>query len=101
VTYIPSGTSDFINRSSFNIINKKNEQMQLGIKKAPIYHTYPKIEHVTSTHRELIKEKVIEKEDRTPHATPQLPSIDVNRLADQIYQVIERRVRIERERRGL
>jgi hypothetical protein len=82
VTYIPSGTSDFINRSSFNIINKKNEQMQLGIKKAPIY-------------------QVIEKEDRTPHATPQLPSIDVNRLADQIYQVIERRVRIERERRGL
>ena len=103
VTYIPSGTSDFINRSSFNIINKKNEQMQLGIKKAPIYHTYPKIEHVTATHTEIIRERVIEKkEDIKPlHATPQLPSIDLNRLTDQVYQMLERKVRIERERRGL
>ena len=103
VTYIPSGTSDFINRSSFNIINKKNEQMQLGIKKAPIYHTYPKIEHVTATHTEIIKERVIEKkEDIKPlHATPQLPSIDLNRLTDQVYQMLARKIRIERERRGL
>ncbi|NQE46216.1 hypothetical protein C5S31_09375 [ANME-1 cluster archaeon GoMg2] len=101
-TYIPPTTSDFINRS-FNIINKKNEQMQLGIKKAPIYHTYPKIEHVTATHTEIIKERVIEKkEDIKPlHATPQLPSIDLNRLTDQVYQMLARKVRIERERRGL
>jgi hypothetical protein len=103
VTYMHPSTSDFINRSSFNIINKKNEQMQLGMKKAPIYHTYPKIEHVTSTHTELIKERVIEKkEDIKPlHATPQLPSIDLNRLTDQVYQMLERKIRIERERRGL
>nr|QNO51311.1 hypothetical protein HDBBLJII_00008 [Methanosarcinales archaeon ANME-1 ERB6] len=102
-TYIPHTTSDFINRSSFNIINKKNEQMQLGIKKAPIYHTYPKIEHVTATHTEIIKERVIEKkEDIKPlHATPQLPSINLNRLTDQVYQMLARKVRIERERRGL
>jgi D-hexose-6-phosphate mutarotase len=103
-TYIPPTTSDFINRSSFNIINKKNEHMQLNIReieKAPLYHTYPRIEHVTSTHTEIIKERVIEKEDRTPHATPQLPSIDLNRLTDQIYPLLERKVRIERERRGL
>nr|QNO51032.1 hypothetical protein EDLMLJLI_00025 [Methanosarcinales archaeon ANME-1 ERB6] len=103
VTYMHPSTSDFINRSSFNIINKKNEQMQLGIKKAQIYHTYPKIEHVTSTHTELIKERVIEKkEDIKPlHATPQLPSIDLNRLTDQVYQMLARKIRIERERRGL
>jgi hypothetical protein len=102
VTYRHPSTSDFINHSSFNSINKKNEQMQLGIKKAPIYHTYPKIEHVTSTHTEIIKERVIEKEDIKPlHAIPQLPSIDLNRLTDQVYQMLERKVRIERERRGL
>jgi hypothetical protein len=102
VTYRHPSTSDFINHSSFNSINKKNEQMQLGIKKAPIYHTYPKIEHVTSTHTEIIKERVIEKEDiKTLHAIPQLPSIDLNRLTDQVYQMLERKVRIERERRGL
>jgi hypothetical protein len=100
-TYIPTTTSNFINLSSFNIINKKNEQMQLGAEKAPLYHTYPRIEHVTSTQTEIIKERVIEKEDKPPHATPQLPSVDVNRLTDQVYQLMERKVRIERERGGL
>jgi len=71
------------------------------IGKVPIYHTYPKIEHVTATHTEIIKERVIEKEDKVPYATPQLPSIDVNRLTDQVYQMMARKMRIERERRGL
>jgi hypothetical protein len=30
-----------------------------------------------------------------------MPIIDVNRLADQIYQVIERKIKIERQRRGM
>jgi len=101
VTYMHPSTSDFINISSFNIINKKNEQKQLGIEKVPLYHTYPRIEHVTYTHTELIKEKVIEKEDKPLQATPQLPSFDLNRLTDQVYQLLERKIRIERERRGL
>jgi hypothetical protein len=67
-----------------------------------IYRTYPEIEHVASTHAEIIKERVIEKEveSKPPQGTPQLPSIDVNRLADQVYSVIERKIRIEKERRG-
>ena len=101
VTYALHSTSDFINISSFNIINKKNEQKQLGIEKVPLYHSYPRIEHVTSTHTELIKEKVIEKEDKPLQATPQLPSFDLNRLTDKVYQLLERKIRIERERRGL
>ena len=86
----------------FNFRN--NKQMHTSeVEKAPIYHTYPEIEHVTSTHTEIMKERVIEKgeESEPPHATPQLPSIDVNRLADQVYQMMERKLRIERERRGL
>ncbi len=73
------------------------------IGKVPIYHTYPKIEHVTATYTEIIKERVIEKEDKdkASHATPQHPSIDVNRLTDQVYQMMARKIRIERERRGL
>jgi hypothetical protein len=103
VTYALHSTSDFINISSFNIINKKNEQKQLEIEKAPLYHSYPRIEHVTSTHTELIKERVIEKEEESklPNATPPLPSIDVNGIADQVYSFIERKIRIEKERRGL
>ena len=81
-----------------------NEQTHLNtpeVEKVPIYHTYPKIEHVTATHTEIIKERVIEKEDKVSHATPQLPRIDVNRLTDQVYQMMARKIRIERERRGL
>lgn len=30
-----------------------------------------------------------------------MPMIDVNRLADQVYQVIERKIKVERQRRGM
>ena len=80
-----------------------NEPGSLSVENANIYHTHPEIEHVTSTHTEIVKERVIEREsDSKPlQVTPQLPGIDVERMADQIYQLIERRARIERERRGL
>ena len=104
VTYMHPSTSDFIDSTFINIMNNKQRALNnMEMEKAPIYHTYPKIEHVTATHTELIKERVIEKkEDIKPlHATPQLPSIDLNRLTDQVYQMLARKVRIERERRGL
>ena len=72
--------------------------LELG-KGEPIYHTYPRIEPLTSreSHQIIREEKVIEKE---VERLPQLPKIDVNRLADQVYQLMEKRIRIERERRG-
>jgi hypothetical protein len=87
----------------FNFMNKQSHLNTSEVEKAPIYQTYPEIEHVASTHTEVMKEKVIEKgeESKPLHATPQLPSIDVNRLADQVYSFIERKLRIEKERRGL
>ena len=80
-----------------------NEPGSVSAENTNIYHTHPEIEHVTSTHTEIVNERVIEREsDSKPlHATPQPLSIDVDRMADQIYQLIERRTRIERERRGL
>jgi len=80
-----------------------NEPGSVSAENTNIYHTHPEIEHVTSTHTEIVNERVIEREsDSKPlHATPQPLSTDVDRMADQIYQLIERRTRIERERRGL
>jgi hypothetical protein len=80
-----------------------NEPCSVSAENVNIYHTHPEIEHVTSTHTEIVKERVIEREsDSKPlQVTPQPPSIDADRMADQIYLLIERRVRIERERRGL
>jgi hypothetical protein len=103
-SYILRSTNDFINFSSLNSMNNNQRQHTLEMEKAAsIYHTHPEIEHVTTTRTEIIKERVIEKEEESkpPHAAPQLPSIDVNRLTDQIYQMMERKIRIEKERRGL
>ena len=80
-----------------------NEPGTVSAENANIYRTHPEIEHVTSTHTEIVKERVIEPESdlKPPQVTPQPPGIDVDRMADQICQLIERRARIERERRGL
>lgn len=66
-------------------------------------HAYPLIEYVMRTSPTVVtetREKVVEKEV-VSEPRGKVSVLDVNRLADQIYQLIERRVRIERERRGL
>ncbi len=37
---------------------------------------------------------------KTGQSAYQVPPLDINRIADQVSQVIERKIRIERERRG-
>lgn len=82
--------------------NHKRSPPSEGRRMIPLYHSYPRLEHHTSVRTEVLKERVVEKvSEKPPQVTPQPPSIDVNRLADQVYHFIERRVRIERERRGL
>jgi D-hexose-6-phosphate mutarotase len=69
----------------------------------PTYHTYPEIEHVIHTHTEVIKESVVEKEvdSRPSEVTSQSATVDINRLTDQVYSSIERKLMIEKERRGI
>ena len=47
------------------------------------------------------EEEVAKKQPFVSEPQINLPSIDMNRLVDQIYELIERKARIERERRGL
>ena len=70
---------------------------------APIYHTRPEIEYARSTRTEVITERVVEREidSRLPDTTPKSAAVDINRLAEQVYSSIERRLMIEKERRGL
>jgi len=85
--------------------NKAFQHPQLNVlelgKVESIYHTYPRIEPVTSkeTPQIIKEEKIIEKE--VASKSLQLPKINIDRLADQVYQLMERKIRIERERRGL
>jgi len=88
--------------SELDRINKTHINVQ-NIEKRQIYLNYPEIEHVKSPPAEIIKEKIIEKEveSKPLHEIPGTPEIDVNRLADQVYSAIERKIKIERERRGI
>lgn len=67
------------------------------------YQFYPEIEHLKSRKTEVVKEKIVEKEiaPETQYQNPKIPEIDLNRFADTVYQLIERKMRIEKERRGL
>jgi hypothetical protein len=47
------------------------------------------------------KKTLAEKSISYPSKNSGKPNIDINRIADQVYQNIERRIRIERERKGL
>ena len=75
----------------------------LWVETTPTYHTYPEIEHIIHTHTEVIKESVVEKgvDSRPSEVTSQSATADINRLADQVYSSIERKLMIEKERRGL
>ena len=67
-----------------------------------IYQNYPRIEHVTSNKMRTIKEKTIEKEITSEQQNiSKFSAFDLNRISDQVYSMIEKRIRIERERRGL
>jgi hypothetical protein len=67
----------------------------------PTYRTYPVMETIVSRENpQIIREtQVIEKEVATKQ--PPQPKIDIERLTEEVYRLFERRVRIERERRGL
>ena len=85
-------------------MNAKNTNTNvLWVEPAPTYHTYPEIEHIIHTHTEVIKESVVVKEvDSRPSAvTSQSATVDINHLADQVCSSIERKLMIEKERRGL
>ena len=90
----------------FNFMN--NDRMHTNTRwteTARIYHTQPEIEYVTSTRTEVVKETVIEREidSRPPpeDAIPKSAAVDMNRLVDQVCSHIERKLVIEKERRGL
>jgi hypothetical protein len=68
---------------------------------APIYRTYPAMEIISAgeSTRVIRETQVIEKEVAARQPAP--PQIDVERLTEEVYQMFERRMKIERERRGL
>jgi D-hexose-6-phosphate mutarotase len=88
----------------FNSMNPKHSNANVSwVGTTPTYHTYPEIEHITHTHTEVIKESVVGKEvdSRPSEVTSQSATVDITRLADQVYSSIERKLMIEKERRGL
>jgi len=63
---------------------------------------YPRMEHVESPINKIIKEIEVVKEDKSdPLLGGNSLDLNLNRISDQIYSMIERRIKIERERRGI
>jgi hypothetical protein len=88
----------------FHSISKADEtQASAHEKRNKSMYEFASSEHVIRAYPQIIreiKEKIIERDTVPPQQAKPL-AFDVNRLADQIYQLIERKARIERERRGL
>lgn len=69
---------------------------------AKAYRRYPELEHVEPVQTKIVREREVLKEKISePDSGRKSIAVDLNRISDQVYSMIERRVRIERERRGL
>jgi len=67
-----------------------------------IYRRYPELEHVEPVRAKIIEEREVLRENKSePDLGRQFIDLNLNRLSDQVYSLIEKRIRIERERRGL
>jgi hypothetical protein len=63
--------------------------------------SYPEVELITPKATLKTTGKIINMEKETAPKTAQPPKIDVKHLTDQVYRLLERKIGIERERRGL
>ncbi len=98
-------------------------QVQRGHSRAPVQMELAKIEDIESKITRLIQKKEINKEEeltvKTPAPPPQIETfkshiqgqmhqghiddghMDMDSIADRVYQLLERKIRIERERKGM
>lgn len=73
----------------------------LKIHTKELSYYYPEMEHQKTFQTEIVKQKILEKDQGFQDSNNSIPDIDVNKMADQVYSIIERKIKIERERRGL
>lgn len=78
-----------------------NEFNNLKLHAKELSYYYPEMEHQKTFQSETVKEKILEKDQGFQDSNNSIPDIDVNKMADQVYSIIERKIKIERERRGL
>lgn len=78
-----------------------NEFNNLKLHAKELSYYYPEMEHQKTFQAETVKEKILGKDQGFQDSNNSIPDIDVNKMADQVYSIIERKIKIERERRGL
>ncbi|MGC5328276.1 hypothetical protein [Brevibacillus sp. SYSU BS000544] len=79
--------------------NKAFSEDTSSIYHAPAMELVKPYEESTRAHNQSTKYN--KAETNSAYSQGQSPILDINRLTDQVYQAIERKIRIERERRGL
>ncbi len=85
------------------VSNREFDDYNPKISHKSLFYNYPEIAHLKTSQKEVVKEKTMGKELDSEFTVSEtsLSNIDVNKMADQVYSIIERRIKIERERRGL
>lgn len=90
------------------VLNKYQEarltnEYFVNIDSNSLNYNYPSIEHLKTINTEINKEKIINNEFNSKSSTNEIkpPKLDMDKVANQVYSLIERKIKIERERRGL
>ena len=65
-----------------------------------LFHEYPRKEYETRA-AIPVSEIELERERIFQHDTTLIPALDMEQFSDQICSIIEKRLKVERERRGL
>jgi hypothetical protein len=65
-----------------------------------LFHEYPRKEYETRA-ATPVSEIELERERIFQHDTTLIPALDMEQFSDQICSIIEKRLKVERERRGL
>lgn len=96
MTLIASSDAESLKSASSLLTLRRRSDFELMNDRILIEHVKRNPKIINEAREQIVKEQTLVSEQKVI-----LPSIDMNRLSDQIYELIERKVRIERERRGL
>jgi hypothetical protein len=97
-------TDDFVFQQQFkNLAGKKqsNYQSYPVSSKTVMEFVQPKANSPTTPTNQESMAEMKKGSTKRRQGDVNMPTIDVNRLAEQVYEVIERKIKIERQRRGI
>jgi hypothetical protein len=89
---------------AFQVLRASEDSKTLGERQSFDSYEHAQMRHFISSQPQITREQIKQKEyepNPSPLKTEEKPAVtDLNSVAEKVYQLIERKARIERERRG-